>query len=125
VKIKENLLLYILVFLSLEKFIQHVVVTYAFYVDMGEIRSTVMVDHRFLMISGFIVGILFLVNIPFLLQRKRNSFTVLFFLAIFDFIGVFIAQGTLAIDITLSFLIASLILLILIVERKRFFDQTG
>jgi hypothetical protein len=101
------------------------VVTYALYVDMGEIHSTVMVDHRFLMISGFIVGILFLVNIPFLLQRKRSSFTVLFFLAIFDFIGEFIAQGTLAIDITLSFLIASLILLILIVERKRFFDQTG
>lgn len=124
-KIKENLLLYILVFLSFEKFIQHMVVTYAFYVDMGEIRSTVMVDHRLLMISGFIVGILFLVNIPFLLQRKRSSFTVLFFLAIFDFIGEFIAQGTLAIDITVSFLVASLILLILIIGRKRFVDQTG
>ncbi len=124
-KIKENLLLYILVFLSFEKFIQHMVVTYAFYVDMGEIRSTVMVDHRLLMISGFIVGILFLVNIPFLLQRKRSSFTVLFFLAIFDFIGEFIAQGTLAIDITVSFLVATIILLILIIERKRFVDQTG
>lgn len=124
-KIKENLLLYILVFLSFEKFIQHMVVSYAFYVDMGEIRSTVMVDHRLLMISGFIVGILFLVNIPFLLQRKRNSFTVLFFLAIFDFIGEFIAQGTLAIDITVSFLVATIILLILIIERKRFIDQTG
>ena len=124
-KIKENLLLYILVVLSFEKFIQHVVVTYAFYVDMGEIRSTVMVDHRFLMISGFIVGILFLVNIPFLLQRKRNSFTVLFFLALFDFIGEFIAQGMLVINITLSFLVASIILLILIVDRKRFVDHTG
>jgi hypothetical protein len=124
-KIKDHLLLYILVFLSFEKFIQHMVVTYAFYVDMGEIRSTVMVDHRLLMISGFIVGILFLVNIPFLLQRKRSSFTVLFFLAIFDFIGEFIAQGTLAIDITVSFLVASLILLILIIGRKQFVDQTG
>ena len=124
-KIKENLLLYILVLLSFEKFIQHMVVTYAFYVDMGEIRSTVMVDHRLLMISGFIVGILFLVNIPFLLQRKRSSVTALFLLALFDFIGEFIAQGTLAINITLSFLVASIILLILIVERKRFVDQTG
>jgi hypothetical protein len=77
------------------------------------------------MISGFIVGILFLVNIPFLLQRKRNSFIVLFLLALFDFIGEFIAQGTLAIDITVSFLVASIILLILIVERKRYVDQTG
>jgi hypothetical protein len=124
-KIKDHLLLYILVFLSFEKFIQHMVVTYAFYVDMGEIRSTVMVDHRLLMISGFIVGILFFVNIPFLLQRKRSSFTVLFFLAIFDFIGEFIAQGTLAIDITVSFLVATIILLILIIGRKQFVDQTG
>ena len=124
-KIKENFLLYILVFLSLEKFIQHVVVTYAFYVDLGEIRNTVMVDHRFLMISGFIVGILFLINIPFLLQRKRSSFSILFFLALFDFIGEFIAQGTLTINITLSFLVASIILLILIIERKRFVGQTG
>ena len=125
VKIKENLLLYLLVLLSFEKFIQHVVVTYAFYVDMGEIRTTVMVDHRVLMISGFFVGILFLINIPFLMQRKRSSFTVLFFLALFDFIGEFIAQGTLVINITLSFLVASIILLILIIERKRFVDQTG
>jgi len=49
----------------------------------------------------------------------------LFFLALFDFIGEFIAQGTLAIDITVSFLVASIILLILIVERKRYVDQTG
>jgi hypothetical protein len=125
VKIKENFLLYILVFLSLEKFIQHVVVTYAFYVDLGEIRSIVMVDHRFLMISGFIVGILFLINIPFLLQRKRSSFSILFFLALFDFIGEFIAQGTLTINITLSFLVASIILFVLIIERKRFVGQTG
>lgn len=124
-KIKENFLLYILVFLSLEKFIQHVVVTYAFYVDLGEIRNTVMVDHRFLMISGFIVGILFLINIPFLLQRKRSSFSILFFLALFDFIGEFIAQGTLTINITLSFLVASIILFVLIIERKRFVGQTG
>ena len=124
-KIKENLLLYLLVLLSIEKFIQHVVVTYAFYVNLGEIRSTVMVDHRFLMISGFIVGLLFLVNIPFLLQRKRSSFSILLILALFDFIGEFIAQGTLIINITLSFLVASIILLILIIERKRFVDQTG
>jgi len=84
-----------------------------------------MVDHRFLMISGFIVGLLFLVNIPFLLQRKRSSFSILLILALFDFIGEFIAQGTLIINITLSFLVASIILLILIIERKRFVDQTG
>ena len=90
-----------------------------------EIRSTVVVDHRLLMVSGFIVGILFLVNIPFLLRRSRNSFRDLFFLALFDFIGEFIAQGTLAIDITVSFLVASIILLILIIYRRRLADNSG
>ena len=122
---KQNLLLYILVFLSIEKFIQHMFVSYALYVDLMAIRSTVVVDHRLLMVSGFIVGILFLVNIPFLLRRRRNSFRVLFFLALFDFIGEFIAQGTLAIDITVSFLVASIIILILIVERERLADYSG
>ena len=122
---KQNLLLYILVFLSIEKFIQHMFVSYALYVDLMAIRSTVVVDHRLLMVSGFIVGILFLVNIPFLLRRRRNSFRVLFFLALFDFIGEFIAQGTLAIDITVSYLVASIIILILIVERERLADYSG
>ena len=122
---KQNLLLYILVFLSIEKFIQHMFVSYALYVDLMAIRSTVVVDHRLLMVSGCIVGILFLVNIPFLLRRRRNSFRVLFLLALFDFIGEFIAQGTLAIDITVSFLVASIIILILIVERERLADYSG
>ena len=121
----KNLSLYVLLILSIEKFVQHMFVSYAFYVDLMEIRSTVVVDYRLLMFSGFIVGILFLVNILFLLRRSRKSFRVLFFLALFDFIGKFIAQGTLAIDITVFFLVASLLLLILIVERKRFVDNLG
>lgn len=54
------------------------------------------------MISGFIVGILFLINIPYLYRRKPFSFKLLLSLALFDFIGEFAAQGTLLIDITVS-----------------------
>lgn len=123
-KTKKSLLLIVLLILSFEKFIQHMVVTYAFYVDSSEIRQTVAVDYEILMISGFLIGILFLINILFLVQGKRFSFIILFFLALFDFVGEFIAQGTSAIEITVSFFVASVILLILIFNRKRFFKST-
>jgi len=112
--------IYILIILSVEKFIQHMLVTYAFFADLAGIRSSVAVDYRFLLVSGLIVGLLFLINIPFLYQRRGFSFILLFFLALFDFIGEFVAQGTLLIDITVSFIVASAILIILILFRKRF-----
>ncbi|MBE9474623.1 MAG: hypothetical protein IMY85_07000 [Chloroflexi bacterium] len=119
-KESKPFLLYILIILCVEKFIQHMVVTYAFFADQVGIRNSVAVDYRILMISGFIVGILFMISIPLLYQRRRFGFKLLFFLALFDFIGEFIAQGTLFIDITVSFVVASAILIILIFYRKRF-----
>jgi hypothetical protein len=124
-KTSQVILLTLLIILSIEKFIQHMVVTYAFYTDLRSIRETVVVDHTILMVSGFIVGILFLVNIPFLYQRKPSSFTMLFLLALFDFVGEFIAQGTLSIEITVSFIVASIILITLIYYRKKFLDQNN
>jgi hypothetical protein len=95
------------------------VVTYAFFVDLRGIRDSVVVDHRILMISGFIVGILFLANLPFLYQQRRFSFRFLFALALFDFIGEFVAQGTLLINITVSFIVAASIMIILLLYRRR------
>ena len=99
------------------------VVSYSLYADFGGIRGSVAVDYRILMISGFIVGILFLVNIPYLYQQRRFSFGLLFALALFDFIGEFVAQGTLFIDITVSFIVASAILVVLLVYRKQLPDK--
>lgn len=114
-----------LLILSLEKFIQHIVVTYAFWMDLPSIREFVSFDYRIFTISGFIVGILFLANIPFLIKRRRFSLYLLLFLALFDFFGEFIAQGTLMIEITVSILVALLIILILIFFRKRLFKSDG
>ena len=50
----------LLLVLSIEKFFQHMFVTYAFAVDMGDIRDSVVIHHVPLMIVGFIVGVLFL-----------------------------------------------------------------
>ena len=123
-KTNKSIWLILLIILSFEKFIQHMFVTYAFYVDLDEIRSKVVIDHNLLMISGFIVGILFLINIPFLYRGKRFSIILLFFLAIFDFIGEFVAQGTLAIEIMVSFIVATIILLIILFKRKDLMGNT-
>jgi hypothetical protein len=120
-KIKGNLPLLVLIALSVEKFIQHMFVSYAFAVDLAGIRATVAVDYRLLLVSGFIVGLLFLINIPFLWRQVRGAFYLLFGLAMFDIVGEFIAQGTLFIDLMVSFLVALVILLVLFVNRKRFF----
>jgi len=119
--IKGNLPLMVLIVLSVEKFIQHMFVSYAFAVDLAGIRATVAVDYRLLLVSGFIVGWLFLINIPFLWWQVRGAFYLLFGLAMFDIVGEFIAQGTLFIDMMLSFMVALAIVLILIFYRKRFF----
>ena len=39
-------LLYVLIILSVEKFIQHMVVSYSFFVDLVEIRGSVAVDYQ-------------------------------------------------------------------------------
>lgn len=121
-KSKRSRTLIVLVILSLEKFVQHMTVTYAFWKNLSGIQESVSFDYRFFMISGFLVGILFLANIPFLIQRKRFSFRLLLFLALFDFIGEFVAQGPHMLDITVSFLVALLILLILILNKRQFFN---
>lgn len=120
---KPDVPLLVLIVLSLEKFIQHMFVTYAFAVDLAGIRTTVVVDHRVLLVSGFIVGLLFLINIPFLWRRMRWSFYLLFGLAMFDILGEFIAQGTLFIDMMVSFIVALALVLILLAYRKRFFNS--
>ena len=122
-KIKGNLPLMVLIVLSVEKFIQHMFVSYAFAVDLAGIRATVAVDYRLLLVSGFIVGWLFLINIPFLWRQVRGAFYLLFGLAMFDIVGEFVAQGTLFIDMMLSFMVALAIVLILLAYRTRFFSS--
>ncbi len=70
-KSKRSFPLVLLMILSLEKFIQHMFVTYAFLVDLGGIRQSVSLDYRLFMISGFLVGILFLVS--FMLMIRPQS----------------------------------------------------
>lgn len=116
-KSKRSFPLVLLMLLSLEKFIQHMFVTYAFLVDLGGIRQLVSLDYRLFMISGFLVGILFLVSFILLIRRNQLGLNLLLGLALFDFVGEFVAQGTLFIAIPVSFVVASLIIIVLLVTR--------
>ena len=102
-----------LVILALEKAFQHLVVTVALLADLGGVRAHVAADPRGLAIVGSLVGALFLACAFGMLRGRRWSGGGLLLLALIDIVGEFVAQGTVAIDITLSFVVAWLIVLVL------------
>jgi len=108
----------LLLVLSIEKVIQHLFVTYAFAIDMGDIRDSVVIHHTPLMIVGFVVGLLFAASAWLQYRNERRGYLLLLYLALFDFIGEFVAQGTLAIEIVVSIVVAAIILVTLFLNRK-------
>lgn len=101
-----------------EKIIQHVVVTTAFCFNWRDIRSTVAVPPDMLLVLGAIVAILFAAALWALLNRRPWATILVIGLALFDLLGEFAAQGTLAIQLNVSFLVASALLLLCLLERR-------
>jgi hypothetical protein len=118
VKAHRSFSLILLMILALEKFVQHMVVTYAFATNLGGIRKLVSFDYRFFMVSGFLVGLLFLLSLVLMTRRARFGLNLLLGLALFDCVGEFVGQGKLAIEINVSFLVASLIIILYFLARR-------
>jgi len=97
---------WVLLGLSLEKVVQHVFITWAFAADRFDLRESVAPPYEWLWVSGGVVAALFAVAALALWQRERWALPLLIGLGLFDIVGEFIAQGTLAIEIVLSFLVA-------------------
>lgn len=116
---KTNWIYYGLILLTVEKIVQHLFVTLAFYFNWGDIESTVVVSPKFLMISGAIVAILFMAGLWGLLKKQAWTIDLLIALALFDMIGEFVAQGTIAIAMTVSFLAATCLLILSLIYRRR------
>jgi hypothetical protein len=116
---KSNWVYYGLVLLTIEKFVQHVVVTLAFLVNWKDIASTVVVSSEILMVSGAVVAALFAISLWGLFKKWAWAIDLLLFLAIFDILGEFVAQGTIAISMTISFLIAVVLLILALVYRRQ------
>ena len=110
---------YLLIALVVEKIIQHVFVTLAFYFDWGGIGVTVAVNPRVLMFLGAGVAILFGLALWGLLIKKGWALGLITGLAIFDLIGEFVAQGRLDIVINVSFLVALVLLILVFLYRRQ------
>lgn len=100
----------LLIFLVIEKVIQHIVVTVALAVDLGGIRASLAYDFRFFLVAGAVEALLFALGGWGILNAKAWARWLLVALALVDIIGEFVAQGTLLITITVSFLVAVILL---------------
>ena len=109
---KTNWVYYALIVLMVEKIFQHIFVTLAFYFNWGEIASTVAVSPSILMLSGALVAVLFVLGLRGLLAKKHWSVSLVTALALFDILGEFVAQGRTGIEITISLIVAWVLLLL-------------
>lgn len=110
---------YAILVLTVEKIIQHIVVTLAFYFNWADIASTVAVSPTLLMVAGAFVAILFILSLWGLLKKQTWAINLVVFLALFDIVGEFIAQGKIGIVITVSFLVASFLLVLALIYRRQ------
>ena len=110
---------YTLIVLALEKCVQHVVVSLAFFFNWKDISSTVVVSPAALLVLGAVAAGLFMVTLWGLVKRRRWAADLAIGLALFDIVGEFVAQGTLGIALTVSFLVAALLLVLALAYRRQ------
>ena len=110
---------YVLLVLVVEKIVQHGVVTLAFIFNWGDIRSTVAVNPDLLMMLGGLAAILFGFAFWGLLKHNAGAIGLLIWLALFDIVGEFAAQGTIGIVLNVSFLVAVILLVLGLLYRQR------
>jgi hypothetical protein len=115
---------YILIALVFEKIIQHIVVTIALYFNWAQIGSTVAVDPSILMILGAVVAVLFILSLWGMVTQQKWAINLVIALALFDIIGEFVAQGTIIITITVSFLVATILLILALLYRRQEVERT-
>ncbi len=109
---KSNWIYYLLILLIVEKIVQHIFVTLAFYFNWADIASTVAIAPVLLMVSGAIVAIPFCFSLWGFVRKQRWAISLVIALALFDLIGEFAAQGRIDIVINVSFLVAIILLIL-------------
>jgi hypothetical protein len=115
---------YALMILVAEKIIQHIFVTVAFYFNWGAISASVVVNPSVLMILGAIVAILFLLSLWGLITQQKWAANLVIGLALFDLLGEFVAQGTVIIAITVSFVVATILLILSLLYHRQDVSRT-
>ncbi len=116
---KSGWIRYLLLALIVEKIIQHIFVTMAFYFNWGGIDASVVVNPDVLMILGAVVAALFILSLWGMITRKKWAINLIIALALFDIIGEFIAQGRIGIELNVSFLVATVLLILALIYRRK------
>lgn len=111
---------WVLIAIAIEKAVQHAFVTWAFAVDRFELREQVAPPWEVLLIAGGVVAVLFVVATAGLLRWQPWAPQLLVGLAVFDIVGEFIGQGTIMIEIVVSFLVAVALLILAIRALPRY-----
>ncbi|MGE3961041.1 MAG: hypothetical protein AB7F65_05105 [Dehalococcoidia bacterium] len=111
---------WLLVAITIEKAVQHAFITWAFAFDRFELREQVVPPWPILLVTGGIVGVLFLVALAGLLRWAPWAPRLLVGLALFDIVGEFVGQGTLMIDLVVSFVVAVALLILAVRALPRY-----
>jgi hypothetical protein len=117
-KTKSPLIWYLLIILTLEKIIQHIVVTMALLANWNNIGSRVAVSPNLLMGAGAVVAALFGLSLWGLITHRGWAIRLLSALALFDLVGEFVAQGRIDIVVTVSFAVAAVLLILTFLYRR-------
>ena len=110
---------YALILLLAEKVVQHVFVTLAFWFNWQDIAATVVVNPTVLTVLGALAAILFALALWGAWGEKKWASLLAGGMALFDIVGEFVAQGTLAIGLNVSFLVAVLLLILAFFNWRR------
>lgn len=116
---KSNWAYSLLILLIIEKIIQHVFVTLAFYFNWAGIASTVVASPKILMILGSMIAVLFALSLWGMIQKQMWAVNLVIGLALFDMIGEFVAQGKFDIVINVSFVVATVLLMVALLYRRQ------
>jgi hypothetical protein len=116
---RSNWIYYVLIVLIAEKIVQHIFVTLAFYFNWDNIGSTVAIAPTVLMILGALAAALFMLGLGGMLLKQSWAIHLVIVLALVDIVGEFAAQGTIGIVITVSFLVAVLLLVLALLYRRQ------
>ncbi|PKN81567.1 MAG: hypothetical protein CVU47_06240 [Chloroflexi bacterium HGW-Chloroflexi-9] len=101
---------WLLLAIAVEKTVQHTFITWAFAANRFDLRTQVLPPWEVLMVSGGVVAVLFAVAAVGLWRWRAWAPTLLVALALFDIGGEFVAQGTVIIEIVVSFIVAVILL---------------
>lgn len=98
---------WVLLALGAEKVVQHTFVTAVLFADAFDLREQLSLDYRWFAVSGGLAGVGYLVATAGLARGSaRWALPLLGALALFDVVGEFVAQATVSITVTVSFLVA-------------------